>query len=246
MALYSRLIENVVNGEEYFAKVFTVNHKGRINKRIDLPIASVIPSEFPAEPTNYSLIGKYTNSFTFIAPENGYYKFVLQGSSGAGSTASSVKINYVQYTARGAGGGGGACVISVVKLNKGDIVTISISTDCSVSIDSTVESYETMVATGGKTGVTATAANYTYNGGDGGVASGGNVANYNGNKGTSTTNIAAGAYYTPANGGAPGYSGGCTGGYGRYYDNNTKAWTGPGSAVTGFVEIYRGDTNKVA
>ena len=84
MTIYSKLIEGLTNGEEHFIKVFTVNHKGRVNNRVDLPVASVIPSAFPAEPSSYALIGTYSSSQTFTAPEDGWYQVELFGRSGAG------------------------------------------------------------------------------------------------------------------------------------------------------------------
>lgn len=45
MAIYSKLIEGLNNGDETFVKVFTVNPNGRINNRVDLPFASCVPME---------------------------------------------------------------------------------------------------------------------------------------------------------------------------------------------------------
>lgn len=47
MAIFQKLLEGLTNDETYFTKVFTVNHNGRINNRIDLPVASAILVEFP-------------------------------------------------------------------------------------------------------------------------------------------------------------------------------------------------------
>jgi hypothetical protein len=48
MAIFQKRLEGLTNDETYFAKVFTVNHKDRINNRIDLPFASATPFAYPA------------------------------------------------------------------------------------------------------------------------------------------------------------------------------------------------------
>ena len=43
MAIFQKRLEGLTNDETYFAKVFTVNHKERVNNRIDLPVVSAMP-----------------------------------------------------------------------------------------------------------------------------------------------------------------------------------------------------------
>ena len=44
MAVIQKKIEGLTNDAKYFAKVFTVNPKGRVNNRVDLPFVNVITS----------------------------------------------------------------------------------------------------------------------------------------------------------------------------------------------------------
>lgn len=116
------------------------------------------PITFPQEPTAYTeLVGTYTSSTTFTAPESGYYEIQLFGASGNGGTAacsndgSSSQYPVVAYS--GAGGGGGGVSASRVKLNAGDTVVLTLGTGvCSAVINSTQGSYEDMKVTAGNAG----------------------------------------------------------------------------------------------
>lgn len=150
---------------------------------------------FPPEPAFYTeLVGTYTSSQTIEAPEDGWFQIEVFGASGAGGTGaqrwSSAGYNF--GTAGSGGGGGYSC--SRVKLKKGDTIVVSpgaVGSDTVVTINSSLESYSTMRVTSGENGDGATqvlSGSYYYcyggeDGGAGGVASGGNVSNINGNNG---------------------------------------------------------------
>lgn len=266
MAIYSKLIEGLTNGEEHFVKVFTVNHKSRVNNRIDLPVASAVPSEFPEEPTSYDLIGTYTSSQIFTAPETGYYQIDVHGASGnGGSCQSGADYGYwsdgdryieTAYMAGGGGGGGSGFGCSRIKLNKGDTVKITIVSggNTTVEINSTADSYPSIIVTPGDNGTSGSNYGKTAGkGGKGGISSGGTVSNLTGNagaNGNTNTGSSGGATVWAANGGSPAHSEGNTGGKGGYgslwvTDGNLKT-TPPTNGQPGFIKIYRGDTNIVA
>lgn len=264
MAIYSKLIEGLNNGDEMFVKVFTVNHKERINNRIDLAFASVIPSAFPIEPTAYILISTYSSTTTFTAPEDGFFKIVAQGASGKGGSGSRYKWgdnsdedeeDYLYSLAGGGGGGGGGCSIYAVKLKKGDTVFISpgaSGSTTSVVINSSIEGTITLTVTSGANGTggsTGSQSATAGKGGAGGVGSGGQE-NYKGSTGSdgAGNNTAHSADHDSVSGGAggnPGYTGGRKGGNGGGAYTNSS-WSSGSNGTTGFVQIYRGDTNIVA
>lgn len=243
MAIYSKLIEGLTNGEEHFIKVFAVNHKGRVNNRIDLPWASCIPSAFPAEPSAYELINTYTSATTFTAPEEGYYQIVLQGASGNGGAAyQGPAISH----GSGAGGGGGGCAISRVKLNKGDTIiftSIAVGSTATVYINSSIEIYPNMlVSSGSNGGNCGSSPSVNASAGNGGSASGGNYANYAGNKGSNGKWSTLGNIISGGSGGDPGYSDGNVGGNGAGLDQSLNG-IAAGSGKTAFMQVYRGNTN---
>lgn len=254
MAIYSKLIEGLNNGDEMFVKVFTVNPKGRVNNRVDLPFASAIPSAFPAEPSAYELISTYTSTTTFTAPEDGWYQIELFGASGNGGAADGTSAsNGDRLCASGGSGGGGAYARSIIKLNAGDTVVFTspaIGSTAAVYINSSIEVYPNILAISGSNGGNGYASNSSLtggNGGAGGVASGGNI-NINGNAGSKGEVKSATSSLTattaPSIGGAPGHADGNIGGNGGYYQNWTKK--SQTSGKTAFIKIYRGDTNIVA
>ena len=260
MAIYSKLIEGLTNGEEHFVKVFTVNHKSRVNNRIDLPVASVIPSAFPAEPSSYNLIGTYSSSQTFTAPEDGYYQIEVFGASGNGGNATFANAYTKSYSC-GGGGGSGAYCCSVVKLKKGDTIIIAIGavgaiTSC--TIKSSCESYTAMQATSGANGGNAEESKYNIPGtpgigGLGGIASGGNVSNVNGTAGSTgqkgSTTSTAPTDFIGGSGGAAVVAGSNPGGNGqgaRIASGGNLTYLAGSAGLAGFCKIYRGDTNVVA
>ena len=154
---------------------------------------------FPQEPTEYEQIYLYTASATFVAPENGWYQIELFGMSGAGNNKvvqSSTNVDldydgdddkgYAQYVG-GSGGGGAYSCSNLIKLNKGDVIEIVIDSTCTVTIHSTTgEVYEVMTCKSGGNGGSPSAAPNTGTpgaAGIGGVATGGNYVNKNGENG---------------------------------------------------------------
>ena len=270
MAIISHKVEGVSNDVTHYARVYPVNKKGHAQSELDGQIASALTNAFPAEPSSYNLIGTYSSSQTFTAPEDGWYQIELFGRSGAGGkgayyVGSDIQDNSV---AGGGGGGGGAyCCSNKIKLNKGDTITIVIGTTCTVTITATTgETYSVMKCTTGANGGAGTAASSSAtggSGGNGGTASGGNVSNISGGKGgsgkyTTEYDYRYGYITWSANGGSGGSaakSGGCSGGNGGRgylkYNNDNDAWEtktrgSGGAAQAGFCKIYRGDTNKAA
>lgn len=259
------IFEGVINGTQYYARVFTVNPKNRVNNRADLPYAMAIPSAFPLKPESiddYTLYRTYSHSYyaqTFTAPEDGWYKIIVYGASGNGGDGEEQSKDGVGvFAAGGGGGGGGGVCIAIVKLNKGDTIIITVGSIGSTSkavINATAgETYSTMTVTSGGDGGNGDTytggyfgdayANGGY-GGKGGKASGGNYANYSGKSGGSGGEDSSddSSDYVSADGGyggSPGYTGGRKGG-----DGGSENSSGD-SGSAGYVQIYRGNTNIVA
>lgn len=226
-------------------------------------VVIAVASLFPSAPSAYNLIGTYTSSQTWTAPEDGWYRIEDQGASGNGGS----RKYSTKYTNDGGGGGGGGCAISEIKMKKGDTIVITIGNYPTSStnknnggqagtttavINSSLESYSALTVTGaysGYAGSTTNGTNKGGNGGAGGVGSGGNVANYSGGAGAkggwSRSTSYADATRTPAAGGTAGYTGGNVGGTGsglthEDYEANDRA---PTNGSNGFVKIYAGNTN---
>ncbi len=238
-------------------KANTIQDKsGNYNKESNVS-SDINVVTFPPEPTEYVFMDTYTSSGTFIAPENGYFQIELFGSSGNGGKGhtytSSSPFHY--YFNGGNGGGGGAYANSRVKLNKGDKITFTIGgvgATSSVVIKSSKETYANMQTTSGTDAGDITSTAHMDTCGEGGVASGGNYQNINGEKGligqrnivwSGTTRAVGGS------GGSPGYTGGNVGGKGGDVYNkdgtssaNIEKYAGD-SGKSGFIKIYRGNTN---
>lgn len=263
MPTYSHTFEELTNDAPYYARVYTVNPAGRVNNRADLPYAAATPSGFPEEPTEYLLIGTYTAAQAFEAPESGYFMVEVFGASGNGGTGgrtNSDSSGTKNNIAAGGGGGGGGYGASAVKLNKGDVVSISpggVGAASTAAFSSTVEdtAYSTITVTSGAkggdgrawSGDTSSSAD-GGKGGAGGSASGGNLSNLNGGAGgTGATKIRINSddytWYNGGAGGAAAYSGGNSGGKGA--DVRGRGVGDPGTGSAGFIRIYRGNTNVV-
>jgi hypothetical protein len=231
-------------------------------------VVSVV-SLFPSEPSAYNLIGTYTSSQTWTAPESGYFQIEVFGASGKGGAADFNAASMGATGASGGGGGGGGYACSRVKLKKGDTVVIvrgAVGATSSATINSTLESYSTVSVTSGENGGDADCSRSNTNasnvdagtGGAGGTAYGGNYSNKNGNDGS-----AGGKNYVRKNegpttinggaGGSSGYTGGNAGGAGgkvriigwekaesQEIDNMIYSAS---SGKAGFIKIYRGNTN---
>lgn len=207
-------------------------------------------NSFPSEPTEYKLIETYTTNYTFIAPEDGWYKIEVFGASGSGGNAKvyydgDFGSGYFVYT--GGGGGGGAYASSIIKLKAGDSVNISslsVGDTASVSINSSIETYTTINVTSGKNGTNATTYSYGQ-GGSGGTASGGQT-NKNGSSGTSG-DLGADTATEKVDGGVGGASAHVDGNKGgSAADASYRVPGSPESGKPAFVKIYRGNTNVVS
>ena len=201
---------------------------------------------FPEEPTEYEEIYLYTESATFTAPENGWYKVELfgAGANGTSATVSGTTMNLydkpnaitgtnevVQSSnkvTQGKAGKAGGKSTSIIKLKKGDTLIFvcgEAGSTSSLVINSTVDdtSYDTMYANSGTTSST-------------GSASGGNQSNVQGggNLGGSGGYIAleAGTYYKKEDGEWVSVTA---------YKVVTNNPAGKGQA--GCLKIYAGNTN---
>ena len=255
MAKITHMIPGLTNGVTYYGKVFSVNPKKRANNRADLAVFAAVPSDFPAEPTEYTLISTYKSAQTWIAPEKGWYLIEVHGASGSGARADYVNGGDEAYVGGGSGGsgGGGAYVASVVKMNAGDTVVLSglaVASNASATVNTTVsgELYDKLFAVAAGNGTNASFDGYTVafpgSGGKGGVASGGNLANVNGSDGYA--NRGTWSNTPSAKGGAPGHVDGNTGGVSGYVSNSTAHNMNIGPALAGFIKISRGNTNVTA
>lgn len=199
---------------------------------------------FPAEPSTYSLIGTYTSSQTWTAPENGYFQVEVFGASGNGGDGTTSGTSSSRRYMSGGGGGGGGYACSRIKMNAGDTVVLTVGdvgADTSASINSTIETYSTMDVTSGADGGDGSLLAGYSDGGAGGVATGGNYSNADGGAGGDGKNDTGTATKGGA-GGVAGYTGGNAGGAGG--DGTSKVSDKAGeSGSAGFIKIYRGNTN---
>lgn len=214
------------------------------------------PIGVPELPSSYNLIETITQSTTFVAPTTGYYKVEDIGASGNGGVGKYSKTgntsNDTVNAASGGGGGGSGFASSIVQLNEGDLILIvigDVGSDTTVTFNPTTNNtYEVMRVTSGANGGVPATANQIAVGGEGGIASGGNLTNANGNKGGdgakkltyygTVIDVVGGA------GGTAATHDGNVGGAGATvstFNSNTVNTNGTGKA--GFVRIYAGDTN---
>lgn len=214
------------------------------NLKMHTDILIAVASLFPSAPSAYNLIGTYTSSQTWTAPESGYFQIELFGASGNGGKA----INASDGGTRGGGGGGGGgYTCSRIKMNKGDTIVLTVGATgvtTIAKINSGVESYSSPQVTSGANGGDGTNAG-GGKGGAGGVGSNGNYSNATGGAGTNGQNSNAIQGATGGTGGA-GASGAPNGGNGAsikgLFGGSTVA---AGSGSSGFFKIYRGNTNVV-
>ena len=256
MAKITHIFSGLTNGLNYYGKIYSMNPNGRVNNRADLKVFSAIPSEFPAVPDSYILIDTYTTSQTFTAPEDGWFKIELHGASGNGAAGmpqggewySGEDDNGYSYWFfySGPSGGGGAYVASAVKMKQGDTIELvcgAVGSETTATITSSMETYSAMSATSGGN---ATQQRYVGVRGEGGIASGGNVSNVNGNPGSTGSRSANAEYSGNINisatpGGNAGHADGNQGENGQYAVNGSKKAATSGKA--GFFKISRGNTN---
>ena len=258
MAKITYTIPDLTNGVTYYGKVFSVNPKKRVNNRADLTVFAAIPSDLPAEPSEYLLIGTYTSAQTWIAPEDGWFMVEAFGASGNGGNAYYYSEDDGEdtyyYTSAGGGGGGGGYAASAVKLKKGDtivITSLAVGSVATIYFNSSIETYSNILVTSGGNGRNG-AMSSGGAGGSGGSASGGNISNVNGNsggRGTYNSAETSPSYVfnttTPGSGGTSGYLGGRTGGKGGYNSGTFGDTTKPTNGSAGYTRISRGNTNVI-
>ena len=223
-------------------------------------IIITVKNAFPAEPSAYNLIGTYTASQTWTAPEDGYYQIEVFGASGdSGATASKkASSGNKQNIGTGGGGGGGGYSASRVKLKKGDTVVLVpavVGSTSSATVNSSIESYSTLSVTSGGNGTDGSASAYSRTagtGGTGGTANGGNYSNINGNAGGNGNAQQLASDYSCAGGiGGAAINGGNAGGNAAtasvYFNGVAQAVSQSGRTygLAGFIKIYRGNTNEV-
>ena len=222
----SKLQDKIV----YYWRAFAVSKTDKYNAK-DAPHTTYTPKLIPDEPTSWELIKTDYNSGSFPFPETGYFKIVVAGGGGKGGNGSFQGPNIgdgghdgYNKASGGDGGGSGGFAESKFLKRKGETV--------SYTVGSTV-TCEGMRATSGS-------------GRNGGTASGGNLRNVQGEKGSpgqydsdkSNMSVSAdggaGARNEHSYGGSGGSaSGDGSGGSGR-----------PGSSGSrSCVKIYRGNTN---
>lgn len=134
----------------------------------------------PPEPESWATIATITSSTSWLAPEDGWYRFhvIGKGGNGAGGGATTGSGSRAQ-SGGGGGGGGGGYAISAYYLKAGDSISCTVSTSYSSCL---INGEETRANCGGD-GSYGTSTSGGSAGG-GGNAIGGNRANYTGNSGS--------------------------------------------------------------
>ncbi len=191
-------------------------------------VTNIVPKVFPDPPTSYLEIEIVKSSKTFIAPEDGWFKFIGVAASGRGASGN----NYSgrDYVTGGSGGSGGI-VVSIFALTQGESVELVCSGNTSIT-----SKEEIATATAGGNGTAGILGSHGWGGtpgkgGSAGGASGGNLENIPGTKGpdgamnVNSVPSVSNSYEK--------YS--TTGGYGQVnnYNDGTAA----------YIVILRGNTN---
>ena len=144
----------------------------------------VLPEEGDTDipPISYTELERPTSTKTWTATEDGYYKFV--GVAEAGRSGTARRIAGASYNVSGGSGGSGGIVASVFKLKRGENVSLAVERgDITISYGS-----ETANATHGQDGGSSSSEpdNKVKLGSPGraGTATGGNLINMNGKRGS--------------------------------------------------------------
>lgn len=175
------IVEKSVSWEQtkdFHVRQFTYNSKKQYQTMLEGATANIIYSEFPEEPTEYTMIEDRADSGEFIAPEDGWYQLDAVSKSGDGGNSndwhreSSGQIREARSYVGGSGGSGGISRKTKIKMNKGEKILFTIN---SGSVE--IEEFGIRVTPGGKGG------DYdTGSGGTPGSATGGDI-NINGKNG---------------------------------------------------------------
>lgn len=227
---------NLVRLEEYYWAVFTVDEGGSYRTPV---VSEMYSYDFPDEPTSYSEIEKLYATEQWVAPEDGYFKFIGLAASGRGGDGDRWTGG---VTVGGGSGGSGGITVSVFPLNKGDTVSLTIGGNVSISHgEETANAYQGGNGTRGHAN-SAHSAN-PGDGGSAGSATGGNITNVQGNRGNDGTYRRSGNDEPAMVGGYPvttSYSGyNTSSGAGAWNTGNS----GGGTGTAAYVVVLRGNTN---
>ena len=160
------------NGANLYITVFLKNAAGSYFWSNGQTV-NLVPNVFPAEPTGWSEMQKYTTSTTFTAPEDGWFKFIGVAKSGEGGNSNTwTDPNGKRWRRGGGGGGAGGIVVSVFALTQGQTVTLTVGSYATIQAQG-----QTATAGAGSDGYDAATGDRGGRGGRGGSASGGNLVN---------------------------------------------------------------------
>ena len=160
------------NGADLYITVFLKNAAGSYFWSNGQTV-NLVPNVFPAEPTGWSKMQKYTTSTTFTAPEDGWFKFIGVAKSGEGGNSNTwTDPNGKRWRRGGGGGGAGGIVVSVFALTQGQTVTLTVGSYATIQAQG-----QTATAGAGSDGYDAATGDSGGRGGRGGSASGGNLVN---------------------------------------------------------------------
>ena len=157
------------NGANLYITVFLKNAAGSYFWSNGQTV-NLVPNVFPAEPTGWSEMQKYTTSTTFTAPEDGWFKFIGVAKSGEGGNSNTWTDPNGKRWRRG--GGAGGIVVSVFALTQGQTVTLTVGSYATIQAQG-----QTATAGAGSDGYDAATGDSGGRGGRGGSASGGNLVN---------------------------------------------------------------------
>ena len=150
-------------------------------------------------PDSWEYYTYLTQDTSWEVPADGWYRILLFGQCGSGGYGQNIGSNGLGGGG-GAGGGSGGYACSAYKLEKGAVIEIT----CNTSL---VSFGDEMSVTGGTNGGTNSLPSASANGGTGGIATGGIIANLNGADGGKSGNTAAINGTMGGNDGAPGGNG---------------------------------------
>lgn len=225
------------NGANLYITVFLKNAAGSYFWSNGQTV-NLVPNVFPDPPTGYIEIEKIKSSKTWIAPEDGWFRFIGLAASGKGGRT--VVASYgTKHCGGGGGGGSGGIVVSDFALLKGDIVHLSVNSGITITNEKVGKNANATAGGDGKDGEVKGAYYGAYggDGGKGGTASGGNVKNQNGDtgsRGRSTSDL----------GGSSSSSFYGAGDKNSCFGYSTTGGVGNGSAGSNaYIVVLRGNTN---
>lgn len=236
------------NGTLYYIRVFPYNAKKQYQTIWEGATITATPEDFPAEPTSWIEIETLSDNESWVVPENGWFKFVCAAKCGnggesmvawdGGDPGATPPHEYWGYSGD-AGGGGGYSETKVSKF-KDEIIEVTFS-------DGSISCLGISVTAGGN----GTDSHLSIRpGGAGGMATGGNITNINGETGAPGVNgnhhtgSSSGISMAATQGGLRGD--GQRGGNGAGITNGNHNSPAAGVGAAAYVKIYRGNTNVPA